>query len=183
MLRDESHTWLTGCETCQERWSFNGSGSRCVTCDPAALFPCPFRYSRMSSINCTQLKPFSGQVQWWHVAHQQKLKYHWVTWNVLMAQSHQAHQAPCSIQSLCDSQDSAPSSVIITMALKIWIPYWVLTHVNLLLSNIKKFHFYYKVNLSRIVGNKVPLWVNILYFVPGNGKVQFQFMFLCRYEI
>lgn len=66
-------------------------------------------------------------------------------------------QAPCSIQGLCDSQDSAPSSVIITMALKIWIPYWVLTHGNLLLSKIKKFHIYYKVNLSGIVGSKVPL--------------------------
>lgn len=50
---------------------------------------------------------------------------------------------------------------------------------------VESFHFYYKVNLSinGIVDGKVPLWVNILYFVPGRGKIQVQFMFLCRYEI
>lgn len=73
-----------------------------------------------------------------------------------MAQSHQA-LAGSAFQGLCDSQDSAPSSVIITTALKIWIAYQVLTHLNLLLSNIRKFHFYCKVNLSGIVGSKVPL--------------------------
>lgn len=55
----------------------------------------------------------------------------------LMAQSHQA-LAGSMFQGLCDSQGSAPSSVIIMTALKIWIPSRVLIHVNILLSNIRK---------------------------------------------
>lgn len=55
----------------------------------------------------------------------------------LMAQSHQA-LAGSVLWGLCDSEDSALSSVIITTALKIWIPYRVLTHINILLSNIRK---------------------------------------------
>lgn len=168
-------SWLTGGVTCQEHWSFNGLGGVGVSLVILSLVPLSFQVWQDVQYKLHSVKAFfrSGAMVACCLSAEM---------NVPLSLMAQSQQAPCSRAS-ATPRIQPP---VVWLSPQLWrsgfhIEFWLmLIFCSVILGN---FRFYYEVNLSGIVDSKAPLWVNILCIVPGSGKIQFQFMFLCRYEI